>query len=210
MKRFFDALFSFVFLIILSPLFLIISIAIKLTSKGPIYFKQRRIGKDNREFILYKFRTMKIGTPDVATELLKDSKKYITKVGKFLRQSSLDELPQLLNILIGDMSFIGPRPALYNQYDLTEARTKVGVHKLRPGLSGWAQVNGRDMLTVEQKVNYDVYYLKHISVLFDIKIVFRTILKVLRADGVIEGGIKRSANLNKSTYDEPVTKKVSL
>lgn len=188
MKRFLDFLFSVIFLVIFSPIFLFISIAIKINSKGPVFFKQRRIGKDNKEFLLYKFRTMKVGTPDVATELLKDSDSYITSFGRFLRKSSLDELPQFLNILKGDMSFVGPRPALYNQYELTEMRTRLGVHSLVPGLTGWAQINGRDILSDEEKVDYDKYYFDNNSLIFDMRIIIRTAFKVIKADGVMEGG----------------------
>lgn len=187
MKRFSDILFCIILLSILSPLLIIISLVIKVDSKGPALFRQRRIGRNNQEFVLYKFRTMRTETPDVATHLLKDSQSYITPFGKFLRKSSLDELPQLLNIIKGDMTFIGPRPALYNQYDLIDLRTRCGVHTLRPGVSGWAQVNGRDCLEISEKVDYDFDYLEHQSLTMDIKILFFTVLKVLRADGVREG-----------------------
>jgi len=187
MKRFSDILFGLVLFIILSPLLLIISIVIKIDSKGPVLFSQRRIGRNNKEFLLYKFRTMKTNTPNVATHLLNDPKRYITPFGNFLRKSSLDELPQFLNIIKGDMTFFGPRPALYNQYDLIELRTRCGVHTLRPGVSGWAQVNGRDCLELSEKVDFDFYYLKHHNLLFDVKILFFTFLKVLKADGVREG-----------------------
>lgn len=190
MKRALDFIFSALLLVFLSPIFLIIVAAVKISSKGPAFFTQRRIGKNNKEFILYKFRTMKIGTPDVATHLLSNPKQYITRVGKVLRKTSFDELPQLLNILKGNMSIIGPRPALYNQYDLIKLRTKVNVHKLIPGVTGWAQINGRDALTIEKKVEFDEYYLKHKSLVFDIKIFIFTLFKVLRAEGVLEGGQK--------------------
>jgi O-antigen biosynthesis protein WbqP len=190
MKRVLDFIFSTLFLLVFSPLFLLISLSIKLNSKGPVFFTQKRIGKNNKEFLLYKFRTMKVGTPNVATELLTERNDYITKVGRFLRKSSMDELPQLLNILKGDMSFVGPRPALYNQYQLTEMRTEAGVHKLVPGLTGWAQINGRDILSDECKVTFDKYYLDNRSLLFDTKIIIRTAFKVLRAEGVIEIGDK--------------------
>lgn len=187
MKRFSDILFCIILLSILSPLLLIIGLVIKLDSKGPALFRQIRIGRNNQEFVLYKFRTMRTETPDVATHLLKDAQSYITPFGKFLRKSSLDELPQLFNILKGDMTFIGPRPALYNQHDLIDLRTRCGVHRLRPGVSGWAQVNGRDCLEISEKVSYDFDYLEHQSIAMDVKILFFTILKVLRADGVREG-----------------------
>ena len=187
MKRLIDVIFGLMLLSILSPMLLIISLVIKLDSKGPALFSQRRIGRNNQEFLLYKFRTMQIGAPNVATHLLKDPESYITSIGKLLRKSSLDELPQLFNIIKGDMTFIGPRSALYNQYDLIKLRTKCGVHRLRPGVSGWAQVNGRDCLEISEKVDYDFYYLEHHNLAFDIKILFFTALKVLNADGVREG-----------------------
>lgn len=187
MKRCTDIFFSLILFIILSPLLLVISLIIKVDSKGPALFSQRRIGRNNKEFVLYKFRTMRTEAPNVATHLLKDAQSYITPFGKFLRKSSLDELPQVINILIGDMTFIGPRPALYNQYDLIELRTKRGVHTLRPGVSGWAQVNGRDCLEISQKVDFDFYYLEHHNLFFDMKILFFTALKVLKAEGVREG-----------------------
>ena len=187
MKRFSDIFFSLIILSILSPLLIIISVAIKKGSKGPALFSQRRIGRKNNEFILYKFRSMRTDTPDVATHLMKDPQNYITPLGKFLRKSSLDELPQLFNILIGDMTFIGPRPALYNQYDLIRLRTKCGVHTLKPGVSGWAQVNGRDSLGISEKVDFDLYYLKHHNFALDLKICFLTVGKVFKAEGVVEG-----------------------
>lgn len=170
MKRIFDILVSGIFLIILSPLILIISIIIKLTSKGNVFFKQKRIGRLNKEFYIYKFRTMRTDTPDVATHLLKNPEKYITPIGKFLRKTSLDELPQLFNILKGEMSLVGPRPALYNQYDLKEMRNKEGINILVPGLTGWAQINGRDEISLEEKVRLDKEYLEKQSFWFDIKI----------------------------------------
>ena len=188
MKRCLDILFGLILLTLLSPLLLIIICLIKVGSKGPALFSQRRIGRNNMEFVLYKFRSMRTDAPNVATHLLKDSQRYITPFGNFLRKSSLDELPQLLNIIKGDMTFIGPRPALYNQYDLIKMRTRRGVHRIRPGVSGWAQVNGRDCLDLSQKVEFDSVYLGSQSLLFDVKILFFTFLKVLRADGVLEGG----------------------
>lgn len=192
MKRFSDIFFSLITLSVLSPLLLVISLVIKLDSKGPTLFSQRRIGRNNKEFVLYKFRSMRTDTPNVATHLMKDPQSYITPFGKFLRKSSLDELPQLFNILSGDMTFIGPRPALYNQYDLKKLRTKCGVHTLRPGISGWAQVNGRDCLEISEKVEYDCYYLKHHNLALDLKIIAFTVIKVLRAEGVQEGTKKPS------------------
>ena len=187
MKRLFDFLMSLIATIILSPVILIVALAVKFTSPGPILFKQRRIGKDNVEFEIYKFRTMRIDTPNVPTHLLENPEQWITPVGKFLRKTSLDELPQLFNILKGEMSIVGPRPALYNQLDLKEMRTEVEVHKLVPGLTGWAQINGRDEIPLSLKVNLDKEYLDKMSFLFDIKIIFMTVLSVLKRDGVQEG-----------------------
>ena len=187
MKRLFDFLMSLIAIIILSPVILIVALAIKFTSPGPILFKQRRIGKDNFEFEIYKFRTMRIDTPNVPTHLLENPQQWITPIGKFLRKTSLDELPQLFNILKGEMSIVGPRPALYNQLDLKEMRTEVGVHKLVPGLTGWAQINGRDEIPLKLKVDLDKEYLDRKSFFFDIKIIFMTVLSVLKSDGVQEG-----------------------
>ena len=187
MQRLLDILISLIFLIIFSPIFLIVGICIKFNSEGPVFFTQMRIGKNNDLFKLYKFRTMKIGTPNVATDKLTNAKSYLTTVGKFLRKTSLDELPQLINILKGDMTFVGPRPALYNQYNLKELRTRAGIHVLLPGITGWAQVNGRDHNDDTQKTELDKYYLEHKSFILDIKILFMTVFKVLKAEGVIEG-----------------------
>lgn len=192
MGRFFDIVISLVLIGLLSPLLLIIGIIIKLNSNGPVFFTQMRIGKDNELFKFYKFRTMKIGTPNVATDKLSDPKSYITSIGKILRKSSLDELPQLINTLKGDMTFVGPRPALYNQYELKELRTKAGVHTLVPGVTGWAQINGRDNNDDYEKTEHDKYYLDNKSLGLDIKILFRTVFKVLRAEGILEGGNQAS------------------
>lgn len=180
-------LIALVMLIILSPLFLIVSILIKLESKGPVFFKQERIGKDNLNFMIYKFRSMRTDTPDVATHLLDNPEVFITKVGKFLRKTSLDELPQLINIIKGEMLFVGPRPALYNQYDLRDLRTEKGVHVLYPGVTGWAQVNGRDELEIPDKVEFDRQYVERRSIFMDIKIVFMTVVKVFKKEGIVEG-----------------------
>ena len=180
-------LIALISLIVLSPLFLAVAILIKLESKGPIFFKQERIGKDNINFTIYKFRSMRTDTPDVATHLLDNPDIFITKIGGFLRKTSLDELPQLINILKGDMLFVGPRPALYNQYDLRDLRTEQGVHVLYPGVSGWAQVNGRDELEIPDKVEFDRQYLESRNILLDIKIVFMTLFKVFKSEGVVEG-----------------------
>ena len=185
-------LVALIALIILSPAFLIIALLIKLESKGPVFFKQERIGKDNVNFMIYKFRSMRTDTPDVPTHLLDDPEIFITKVGKFLRKTSLDELPQFINIIKGEMLFIGPRPALYNQYDLRDLRTENGVQVLIPGVTGWAQVNGRDELEIPDKVEFDRKYLEYRSIYFDIKIVFLTVLKVFKGEGVVEG--KKATN----------------
>lgn len=192
MQRVFDFFISLIFFILFSPIFLIVAIFIKLNSKGPVFFIQDRIGKNNEIFKLYKFRTMKVGTPNVATDKLTDAKSYLTAVGKILRKTSLDELPQLINILKGDMTFVGPRPALYNQYNLKDLRTNAGVHVLLPGITGWAQINGRDHNDDAQKTQLDAYYLENKSLGLDIKILFLTVFKVLRAEGVIEGANKNS------------------
>ncbi|MDV5110827.1 sugar transferase [Clostridium perfringens] len=190
MKRVFDFSMSLIAIIVFSPIIIIISLLVKLTSKGPIFFKQRRIGKNNEEFNILKFRTMRVDTPNVATHLLKDPSVFITPLGKFLRKTSLDELPQLINILKGEMSIVGPRPALYNQYDLIDMRTEVGVHKLVPGLTGWAQVNGRDEISLEEKVALDKEYMNMQSFWMDIKIIFMTAFKVAKSEGVSEGSTK--------------------
>lgn len=190
MKRVFDFSMSLIAIIVFSPIILIISLLVKLTSKGPVFFKQRRIGKNNEEFNILKFRSMRIDTPNVATHLLKDPSVFITPLGKFLRKTSLDELPQLINILKGEMSIVGPRPALYNQYDLKDMRTEVEVHKLVPGLTGWAQINGRDEIPLEEKVALDKEYMNMQSFWMDIKIIFMTVFKVAKSEGVSEGSSK--------------------
>ena len=184
MKRFFDFLLSIVLLIIFIVPGIAIAISIKLTSKGYVLYWSDRVGKNNVIFKMPKFRTMKIDTPELATHLLKDFHSALTPVGSFLRKYSLDELPQLWSILKGDMSFVGPRPALFNQNDLINLRSTYGVEKILPGLTGWAQVNGRDDLPIVDKVKKDVEYLKRHSFLFDLKILWLTILKVIRKDGV--------------------------
>ncbi|MDK0700862.1 sugar transferase [Clostridium perfringens] len=190
MKRVFDFSMSLIAIIVFSPIILIISLLVKLTSKGPVFFKQRRIGRNNEEFNILKFRSMRIDTPNVATHLLKDPSVFITPLGKFLRKTSLDELPQLINILKGEMSIVGPRPALYNQYDLRDMRTEVGVHKLVPGLTGWAQINGRDEIPLEEKVALDKEYMNMQNFWLDIKIIFMTVFKVAKSEGVSEGSSK--------------------
>ena len=187
-KRIIDVIFSILGLIILIPVFLIVSIAIKIESKGPIIFKQKRIGKRKKYFTIYKFRTMRSDTPkDMPTHMLKNANGCITKVGSILRKTSLDELPQLVNILRGDMSIIGPRPALWNQDDLVEERDKYHANDIRPGLTGWAQVNGRDELEIPVKAKYDGEYIEKVSLWFDIKIFFKTIINVFKHEGIVEG-----------------------
>ena len=188
-KRLIDLILSLIGLIILSPVLIIISILIKIDSKGPVFFKQKRVGIHKKLFNIYKFRTMYIDTPkDMPTHLLNNPEAYITKVGKFLRKTSLDELPQLINIIKGEMAVIGPRPALYNQEDLIELRDKYKANDIRPGLTGWAQIHGRDELEIEEKAKLDGYYTEHISFLLDIKCFFLTIASVLKHEGVVEGG----------------------
>ena len=184
MKRLFDLATSFFAIIIFSFLLGLVAALIKLTSKGPVLYWSNRVGVRNNIFKMPKFRTMQVGTPAVATHLLSDSGQYLTPVGSFLRKSSLDELPQLWSILVGDMSFVGPRPALFNQGDLIALRTQYGVDKLIPGLTGWAQVNGRDELSIPLKVQYEVEYLQKQSFWFDMKILGLTFLKVVRRTGV--------------------------
>lgn len=174
-------------LILLIPLFLplaVIAILVRVTSKGPAIYWSRRVGRHNKIFLMPKFRSMYVETPQVATHLLQNPETFITPFGKFLRKTSLDELPQLYSVLKGDMSFVGPRPALFNQDDLIDLRTKVGVDKLRPGITGWAQINGRDELPIPIKVDFDKYYLEHSSVLLDLKIVLSTAIKVFRKEGI--------------------------
>jgi O-antigen biosynthesis protein WbqP len=184
MKRLIDLILTLVALLLLLLLVLMVSVLVKLTSKGPVMYWSDRVGKNNAIFKMPKFRSMKVDTPVIATHLLADPKSALTPVGDFLRKSSLDELPQLWCILKGDMSFVGPRPALFNQDDLIALRTEKGVHELVPGLTGWAQVNGRDELPIPQKVALDVEYLHHQSLLLDIKIIWLTFIKVIKKDGV--------------------------
>lgn len=188
-KRALDIIISFIGAIILLPLFLALIIAIKLDSKGPILFKQKRVGKNVTYFNILKFRTMRIDTPkDTPTHLLDNPEQYITKVGKFLRKTSLDELPQIFNILNGDMSIIGPRPALWNQYDLVAEREKYGANDVKPGLTGLAQINGRDELSIKDKAKLDGEYVENISPWMDIKCFYGTIVSVVKGEGVVEGG----------------------
>lgn len=188
-KRGIDFVLAFVGLVILSPLFLLLILAIKIDSRGPVLFRQKRVGIHKTYFNILKFRTMRTDTPkDMPTHLLKNPEQYITKVGKFLRKTSLDELPQIINILKGDMAVVGPRPALWNQYDLIEERDKYGANDIRPGLTGWAQINGRDELEIPVKAKLDGEYVEKMGLWMDLRCFFGTFLSVLRADGVVEGG----------------------
>ena len=193
-KRLIDLFLATFGLIVLSPVFIVLMFMIKLDSPGPVLFKQKRVGINKTHFNIYKFRTMRTDTPkDTPTHLLADPDKYITKMGRFLRKTSLDELPQIINILFGQMAIIGPRPALWNQYDLIEERDKYGANDIRPGLTGWAQINGRDELPIEVKAKYDGEYVRRMSFLFDLKCLVGTILVVIKRYGVVEGGVgKRS------------------
>ncbi|MBQ0037979.1 MAG: sugar transferase [Clostridiales bacterium] len=188
-KRVLDFLLSSVGIVVLSPLFLILIIAIKCDDPGPVFFRQKRVGLHKSHFSIMKFRTMKVDTPhDMPTHLLENPQQYITRVGSFLRKTSLDELPQIFQIWTGKMAVIGPRPALWNQFDLIEERDNYGANDVRPGLTGWAQINGRDELEVPVKARFDGEYVEKLSFLFDCKCFFGTIGKVLRGDGVVEGG----------------------
>jgi O-antigen biosynthesis protein WbqP len=183
-KRLFDTIVAAVLLVVLFIPMLFIGLAVKLSSRGPALFWSRRVGLDNRIFMMPKFRTMYSNTPDVATHLLEDPEMYLTPIGSVLRRYSLDELPQIWSILKGDMSLVGPRPALHNQDDLVEFRTAKGIHMLTPGITGWAQVNGRDSISIPVKVQYEEYYMKHRSFLFDMKILWMTFLKVVKSEGI--------------------------
>ena len=188
-KRIIDIVLSFLAMVCLAPVFLILIIAIKLDSPGPIFFKQTRVGIYKRHFNILKFRTMRIDTPkDTPTHLLENPEQWITRAGKFLRKTSLDELPQIWNIFVGEMSIIGPRPALWNQYDLIEERDKYGANDVPVGLTGWAQINGRDELPIEVKARLDGKYVERVSFLFDCCCFIGTILAVVKHDGIVEGG----------------------
>ena len=189
LKRGLDFLISTLAILFLSPVLIVIALAIKIDSKGPVLFKQKRVGKDKKHFMIYKFRSMYVDAPsDMPTHLLKDPSAMITRVGAFLRKTSLDELPQLINIFKGEMSIVGPRPALWNQYDLIEERDKYGANQIRPGLTGWAQINGRDELEIDEKSKLDGYYVQHMSLSLDAKCFLGTFISVLKSDGVVEGG----------------------
>lgn len=187
-KQIIDFLMALIGILVLWPVLLIVAIAIKVTSQGPTLFKQKRLGKNKKEFYILKFRTMRMDTPrDMPTHLLQDPNFFITKVGRFLRKTSLDELPQIINILKGEMSIVGPRPALWNQYDLITERDKYGANDIKPGLTGWAQINGRDELEIEVKARFDGEYVQKIGFLFDINCFFATLINAVRGDGVVEG-----------------------
>ena len=188
-KRTLDIVLSFLGMLVLSPFFLLLVLAIKLDSKGPVLFKQKRVGLHKKHFYILKFRTMRNDTPkDTPTHLLENPEQWITKVGKFLRKTSLDELPQIWNIFVGDMSIIGPRPALWNQYDLIEERDRYGANDVLPGLTGWAQIHGRDELPIAKKAELDGYYVQHLSFGLDVRCFFGTIKSVAKSEGVVEGG----------------------
>ncbi len=199
-KRYIDVILSAFAMVILSPLFFVLIIAIKVDSRGPVLFRQKRVGIYKKHFDILKFRTMKIDTPkDMPTHMLENPEQYITRVGKFLRKTSLDELPQIINILKGDMSIIGPRPALWNQYDLIKERDKYGANDVKPGLTGWAQINGRDELEIPVKAKFDGVYVKNIGLLMDIKCFVGTIVSVLKSEGVVEGG---TGELERNSHGE--------
>ncbi len=194
-----DFILALAGLIILSPVFLALIIAIKMDSQGPVLFKQKRVGIHKSHFNILKFRTMSINTPkDIPTHLLQNPEQYITNMGKFLRKTSLDELPQIWNILVGQMAIIGPRPALWNQYDLIAERDQYGANDVMPGLTGWAQINGRDELPIEVKAKLDGEYVQRMSISFDAEIFLKTVVSVLKKDGVLEG----------NTASEPVSHEV--
>lgn len=201
-KKILDRLLALVGLCILSPVFLILVAAIKLDSKGPVLFRQKRVGINKTYFNILKFRTMKIDTPkDMPTHLLKDPQQYITKVGGFLRKTSLDELPQIINILKGDMAIVGPRPALWNQYDLIEERDKYGANDILPGLTGWAQINGRDELPIAVKARLDGEYVKRMGLLMDVRCILGTVISVVKQEGIVEGGTGELERQNEESAD---------
>ena len=188
-KRLIDVVLSGLGIVVLAPVYLIVALAIKIDDPGPVFFRQKRVGLHKSHFHILKFRTMKMETPkDTPTHLLQNPEQYITRVGRILRKTSLDELPQIFQIFTGKMSIIGPRPALWNQFDLIEERDKYGANDVRPGLTGWAQINGRDELPIDVKARFDGEYVERMSFLFDCKCFFGTIVSVLKHDGVVEGG----------------------
>jgi len=206
-KRLLDVCLSVIGLIVLSPVFLILALAIKVDSKGPVFFKQKRIGLHKRNFYILKFRTMRIDTPkETPTHLLENPDQWITKIGKFLRKTSLDELPQIINILKGEMSIIGPRPALWNQHNLIAERDKYGANDVLPGLTGWAQINGRDELPIEDKARLDGEYVEKMGIVLDIKCFFSTIISVVKSKGVLEGGTGATAIKDAPSVKETVSR----
>ena len=206
-KRIIDLILASLGLIVLSPVFLILIIAIKLDSQGPVFFKQKRVGIHKSHFNILKFRTMRIDTPkDTPTHLLENPDQWITKVGKFLRKTSLDELPQIINIFLGDMSVVGPRPALWNQYDLIAERDKYGANDVPVGLTGWAQINGRDELEIDVKAKLDGDYARNIGLKMDLRCFFGTIFSVLRGEGVVEGGTGAKTAQTTDSAEETVIK----
>jgi O-antigen biosynthesis protein WbqP len=198
MKRTFDFCLAVMLLLMGMPLLVLIALLVKLTSRGPVLYWSDRVGRDNRLFPMPKFRSMRTDTPVVATHLLTDSSRWITPVGRVVRVTSLDELPQLWCILVGEMSFVGPRPALFNQQDLIELRTRLGIERLRPGLTGWAQINGRDELALEEKVRLDAFYLEHQSFWWDLQILALTALKVFRREGIKQADDQASTRPRKA------------
>jgi len=199
-KRIIDFILSLIAIVIFSPFLLLIAILIKLDSEGPVLFKQKRIGMHKTHFYMLKFRTMRIDSPkDVPTHLLENPDQWITRMGKILRKTSLDELPQLFNIIKGEMSIIGPRPALWNQYDLIAERDKYGANDVRPGLTGWAQVNGRDELPIEVKARYDGEYVQKMSFMFDLKCLLKTVVSVIKGEGIVEGGTNNKKTIDKKS-----------
>jgi O-antigen biosynthesis protein WbqP len=207
-KRLFDFILSILALIVLSPVYAILSIAIKLDTKGPVLFKQKRVGRYKKHFNILKFRTMRMDTPkDTPTHLLENPDQWITKVGKFLRKTSLDELPQIINILKGDMSVVGPRPALWNQFDLIEERDKYNANDVPVGLTGWAQINGRDELEIADKAKLDGEYVKKIGLRMDFACFYKTIISVFKSDGVVEGG---TGSINNNTHSDDIQKEIGI
>ena len=206
-KRLIDIVLSFIALIVLSPILLVVAIAIKVDSRGPALFKQKRVGIHKSHFNILKFRTMRIDTPkDCPTHLLENPDQWITRVGRLLRKTSLDELPQIWNIFVGHMSIVGPRPALWNQYDLIAERDKYGANDIRPGLTGLAQINGRDELPIEVKAELDGMYVQNMGFIMDVKCFIATILKVLKHEGVLEGGTGRLGYGEAATSKEKITR----
>lgn len=196
-KSIMDFFIALMGIVLLWPFFLVIALLIKLNSKGPVYFKQKRVGRNKKEFYILKFRTMRTDTPsEMPTHMLKEPDSYITRVGKFLRKTSLDELPQIINILKGEMSIIGPRPALWNQLDLIAERDKYSANEVKPGLTGWAQINGRDELPIDVKAKMDGEYISNISLILDIKVFFMTFLSVLKSEGIREGSKEQEVSSN--------------